>query len=227
MTKVAQFGIGSIGKECRRSLMKNNFDVVTFGSSDISTHHLDYSNPLIPQVINHTSGDSYDSLLITGGVNANDSILDYSEEKLSDVLSANIINTTSIIHAMLSNRSLQDGSKIVLIGSIWSNMCKPSKMSYIISKSAIKGIVKSLSVDLRPRNIMVNAILPGVVETPMSRHYLDHQKITYVQNNSIFNRLVSCEDIANLALFLLGPTNSFVTGQCITCDGGFTNSIPL
>ena len=80
---------------------------------------------------------------------------------------------------MINNKILLDNSKICILGSIWGLASKENKLSYTIAKSAITGLVKSLSIDLGKRNILVNSILPGVVESDMSRDAFCRSIILY------------------------------------------------
>jgi NAD(P)-dependent dehydrogenase (short-subunit alcohol dehydrogenase family) len=98
-------------------------------------------------------------------------------------------------------------------------------MSYTVSKAAVGGLVRSMAVDLgRAKGILVNGILPGIVQTPMAEKLLDPSQITNVANSTPVGRLVSPEDVGNSAYLLACESNTAISGQSIFVDNGFSVS---
>ena len=111
---------------------------------------------------------------------------------------------------------------MVIISSIWEVLSKKNKLSYSVSKSALSGLVKSLACDLSDYNILINNVLPGVVDNPMTHKMLTQEQINNIEKTTGFNRLITLHDIYNTVKFLV-TENTAVTGQSIVVDLGFTN----
>jgi NAD(P)-dependent dehydrogenase (short-subunit alcohol dehydrogenase family) len=86
----------------------------------------------------------------------------------------------------------------------------------------LSGLVKNLSYDLSEKNILINNVLPGVIDNEMTRKTLKQENIDYIEKYMKFNRLIDLNDILNTTKFLL-IDNTGITGQSIKVDLGFTN----
>ena len=114
-------------------------------------------------------------------------------------------------------------SRLCILSSIWQEQARTAKFSYTVSKAAIAGLVRSCAADLGPRQVLVNAVLPGVVDTPMTHANLSVEQIGAIRSDSALGRLATPDDIAAAVAFLVGPTNGAITGQSITVDAGFSH----
>jgi 3-oxoacyl-[acyl-carrier protein] reductase len=110
-----------------------------------------------------------------------------------------------------------------IISSIWQNLARQSKLSYCISKSALQGLVLSASADLAAEGHLINAVLPGALDTPMTRRNLTAEQINSLTSATAFGRLPSLTDVASLVCFLCSPENTGITGQFIAADLGFSH----
>jgi 3-oxoacyl-[acyl-carrier protein] reductase len=111
---------------------------------------------------------------------------------------------------------------MVIISSIWEIFSRDNKLSYCISKSALGGLLKSLSYDLSKKNILINNVLPGVVDNDMTRKTLSNEQLEYIKNYMHFKRLINVDDVYKTVKFL-SIENTGVTGQSICVDLGFTS----
>ena len=137
------------------------------------------------------------------------------------IININVLLILKSLNFLLINNKINDSAKMVIISSIWENFSRNNKLSYTISKSALSGLVKSISYDLSEKNILINNILPGVIDNEMSRRTLNENNIKYIENYLQFNRLINLEDIFNTVKFLC-IDNTGITGESITVDLGFT-----
>ncbi|WDF79157.1 SDR family NAD(P)-dependent oxidoreductase [Mucilaginibacter sp. KACC 22773] len=113
--------------------------------------------------------------------------------------------------------------RIVNITSIWSTITRPGRSVYATNKNAIVGLTKTLAVELGKDNILVNAVAPGFTLTELTaatNSAEDLQKLTEIIP---MNRMAQPVEIANVILFLSSDLNSYLTGQNIIVDGGYTN----
>lgn len=135
----------------------------------------------------------------------------------------------SLLVTRLAVKFMKDGGRIVHITSIHGTRAEMHASSYSMAKAAINQYCRSMALELADRNILVNAIAPGFVDTAMSivdgKNELDSQwfKDNYVNNQHLpLRRAASPGEIAGVAFFLAGEDASYITGQIITVDGGLT-----
>jgi 3-oxoacyl-[acyl-carrier protein] reductase len=122
------------------------------------------------------------------------------------------------------------GGRLIHVTSIHGTRVELKASSYAVAKAAINQLCRSLALELSPRAILVNAIAPGFVRTPMSvlpdgTNELDSQwfQVHYVQGHHLpLRRAAQPEEIAGVAAFLAGPDATYITGQVLTVDGGLT-----
>jgi len=93
-----------------------------------------------------------------------------------------------------------------------------------MSKAALQGLVQSASIDLAKDGILINAILPGALDTPMTRQNLAAEQLEKLTSGTFFNKLASLKDVSNLAVFLCSSKNTGITGQFIAADLGFSHA---
>jgi NAD(P)-dependent dehydrogenase (short-subunit alcohol dehydrogenase family) len=124
---------------------------------------------------------------------------------------------------------MMDGGRIVHITSIHGDRAEAMASGYGMAKAAINQLCRNLALELAPRGILVNAIAPGFIDTPMSvidgvnELESDWFKRNYVSGHHLpLRRAAQPEEIAGVALFLAGPDASYITGQVITVDGGLS-----
>jgi len=114
----------------------------------------------------------------------------------------------------------QGAGAIVNISSIWGIAAAPERLAYTVAKHGIVAMAKVLANEWADRGVWVNTISPGFTETPMLRGKIDAGQLT---QRKPMGHLRQPEEIANLALFLASDKASFITGQAIAVDGGWTS----
>lgn len=169
----------------------------------------------------------YDAVVWAQGVNVNDGAADVDAEAFREVLDANVTFVVASLQALLEHGAIRDGARLVVISSIWETLARAGKFSYTISKAAIGGLVRAASVDLAPRGILVNGVLPSVIDTPMTRAMLSEDAVASVAGQTGFRRLATPQDVAALVVSLASASNTGVTGQSIPVDLGFSHARTL
>ena len=125
---------------------------------------------------------------------------------------------------------MPDGGRIIHVTSIHGGRAEPGSSAYAMAKAALNQFCRGLAVELAPRNILVNAIAPGFIDTEMSIgpdgvNELETEwfRANYVVGGHLpLRRAGRAEEIAGVAAFLAGPDATYITGQVITVDGGLT-----
>lgn len=129
----------------------------------------------------------------------------------------------------LAARYMIEGGRIIHITSIHGERAERGASAYSMAKAAINQLCRALALELAERGILVNAIAPGFVDTPMSVvngvNELDSEwfRRNYVEGHHLpLRRAARPEEIAGVAYFLAGPDATYITGQVLTVDGGLT-----
>ncbi len=157
------------------------------------------------------------------GANRNDSVYNVDLEQHMALYQANVAYILVTLRALLDDKLLAAGARLCVISSIWQNLARQSKLSYCISKAALQGLVLSASADLAADGILINAVLPGALETPMTRKNLNAEQIDRLTSATGFGRLAELTDVASLVLYLCSAQNTGITGQFIAADLGFSH----
>jgi 3-oxoacyl-[acyl-carrier protein] reductase len=170
-----------------------------------------------------SGGAPYNSVCWAQGANLNDSIYNVDASKHLEIYRANCLYILVTLQALLQHKLLVNASRLCIISSIWQNLARQSKLSYCVSKSALQGLVLSASADLAADGHLINAVLPGALETPMTRKNLTADQINRLSSATAFNRLPALTDVASLVCYLCSPENTGITGQFIAADLGFSH----
>ncbi len=117
-------------------------------------------------------------------------------------------------------KTMPEGGRIINISSIASVIGFSSLVHYCASKGGVNGFVRALALELAPKNITVNAVAPGAIETPGAQ--MDEETKKQTVSAIPLGRIGQPEDIANAVLFLASEKTGYVTGQMIVVDGGWT-----
>jgi 3-oxoacyl-[acyl-carrier protein] reductase len=113
--------------------------------------------------------------------------------------------------------------RIVNIASIWSVVTRPGRSIYAITKTGLTGLTRTLAVELASHNVLVNAVSPGFTMTELTKKSLSKKEKDTLMASVPAGRFAEPAEIANLVLFLASEMNTYITGQNIVIDGGFTN----
>ena len=221
---VLLFGAGgALGAAIATHLSGEGFAVYTAGTThwDGASAHLalGYDDPC--DAASFSSFPDLDAVVWAQGLNCSDTVATYDAEDLQRLLQANVFFIASSLQALLLAGKLSSGSRLAVVSSIWQLESRPGKFSYTVSKAALQGLVKSVALDLGPSGILINAVLPGVVDTPMTRTHLSTEQIAAITSQSALGRLPEPADIASAVVFLVSPANRAITGQFLTVDAGF------
>lgn len=162
---------------------------------------------------------SVDILVNNAGVTKDNLLLRMSENDFEKVVNTNLKSvfnyTKAVLKPMMKNRY----GKIINISSVVGIIGNPGQANYVASKAGIIGMTKSNAKELASRNININAVAPGFIETDMTDNLNDEQKAKISQNIPL-NRLGKPEDVAQVVAFLAGSGSDYLTGQVIAVDGG-------
>lgn len=221
---VLLFGAGgALGSAIGTHLMLEGYALYTAGTTwlDGAAAHLPLGYDDSYNTASFNSLPSLDAVVWAQGLNCSDTVATFEHEDLQRLIQANVMFIAASLQALLSAEKLNSGSRLAVVSSIWQVESRAGKFSYTVSKAALQGLVKSCALDLGPRGILINAVLPGVVDTPMTRTHLSAEQISSISSQSALGRLPEPADIASAVGFLISPVNRAITGQFLTVDAGY------
>ena len=167
-------------------------------------------------------GQQFNAVVWAQGANCNDDIFSFNLKRHEEIYSANVTYILLSLQALLKRNLLAPSARICIVSSIWQDIAKQNKLSYCVTKSALKGLVQSLLVDLGAVGHMVNAVLPGPLDTPMTRANLSAEQLRHLEETTPLHSLATLGDVCNLVGFLCSEENVGITGQFIAADRGFS-----
>lgn len=160
-----------------------------------------------------------DILVNNAGITRDNLLMRMSEADWDLVIQINLkgafLCTKAVIRPMMKQRS----GKIINVASVIGRMGNAGQANYAASKAGLIGLTRSTAKEVASRNIQVNAVAPGFIQTEMT-HVLDQEVIDNYLKSIPANRAGSPEDVANVIHFLASPASDYVTGQVINIDGG-------
>lgn len=226
MKNILIFGAtGCISQDLIKEIKKNYIDYKIFGTTSnlnkVSDNLIYFNIEDIESIKNLKNLPNLDIVIWGHGFNVNDKIGELDIDKYLTSMNVNINYISISIDYMLKNNLLNVNSRLCIISSIWQEYVRSGKFSYSVSKSAISGLIKSVSSDVCKKNILINAILPGPIDNNMTRSTLNQEQMERIKSNSGFNRLVDSMDIYYLVDYLCFKNNS-TTGQSFKVDLGLT-----
>jgi len=175
-----------------------------------------------------------DVLYNNAGVNSSGSVLDATDEDWDRCFAVNAKGTFLCSRAAARPMVAAGGGSIINQGSVAAVVGVANFASYCASKGAVVALTRSMSVDLAPHGVRVNAICPGTVYTPLMEPMLRARGggdvaagLALTVAKYPIGRLGTPEEIAAVALFLASDAASYINGQAIAVDGGLSSSLPV
>lgn len=167
----------------------------------------------------HKRYGSIDVLVNNAGITRDGLVMAMKEEEFDDVIATNLKGTFNCIRFVSRIMMKQRYGKIINMSSVSGVAGNAGQVNYSAAKAGVIGITKSMARELASRNVNVNAIAPGFIETDMTDALSDKVKEQAVSQIPL-GRFGKAEEVAELAGFLAGDNSNYITGQVFHIDGG-------
>lgn len=231
-------GTRGIGKAIVEQMIKAGAHVILTGTSEKEINSLNESNKsefLTYKAVDFSDEKStfhfldwikdskkIDILVNNAGVNRINQNIDTTTEDYDYLNNINLKAPYLVCREVSKLMKTNNYGRIINISSIWSSITKPGRSLYSLSKCGLVGLTKSLAVELAQNNILVNAVGPGFTLTELTQSTNSQDEIKAIAEMIPIKRMAQPLEIANLVLFLSSDLNSYLTGQNIIIDGGYT-----
>jgi len=167
----------------------------------------------------HEAHGRLDILVNNAGVTRDKLLVRMKPEDWDLVLDINLDGVFKVTQPAAKLMMRQKSGRIVNVASVVGLMGNAGQTNYAASKAGLIGFTKSLARELGPRNVTVNAVAPGYIQTPMTDKLTEEQREMLLSNLAI-PRLGTPEDVAEAVAFLAGPNASYITGVVLNISGG-------
>jgi 3-oxoacyl-[acyl-carrier protein] reductase len=165
----------------------------------------------------------FDAVVFAQGANVNGSAMQTGTKELNELFEANVTVIAESISTLMGANAINEGARVVILSSLWEQFTRQEKFAYSVTKAAVGGLVRSLAVDLgRQKKILVNGILPGIINSPMVARTLSPEQIANVVSQTPIGDLATPVDVANSVYMFGSALNTGISGQSIFVDRGFS-----
>ena len=220
LKKIATYGYTVIGT----SRSKDGADMITEALKDSN------GKGIVMDVTNQESINSSVSkikedygiiygLVNNAGITNDNLLMRMSDEQWNTVIDTNLTSLYRVTKSVIKDMMKERTGRIVNIGSIVGIMGNAGQSNYSATKSGLLGFTKSLAREVSSRNINVNAISPGFIDTDMTRA-LSEEQIEALTKNIPLGRIASPDEVSSVVAFLLSDDSSYITGENINVNGG-------
>lgn len=162
------------------------------------------------------------SLINNAGINVNNPIEKIRENDLRAVMETNVTAPAILCKLITPLMQKQGYGRIVNISSIWGVISKEGRAAYSMSKNALNGLTNALAVELGASGILVNSVCPGFTKTELTDRTVPKDEQQRLSAEIPLRRFAEPSEIAEIVYFLGSDKNTYITGQKIVIDGGFT-----
>src|SRR5262245_54068969 len=165
-----------------------------------------------------------DVLVNNAGINRIAPFADTTAENVVALHRVNVLAPMLLSRAVLPGMRERRWGRIVNVASIWSLRSIAGRAAYSASKFALDGLTAALAAEVAADNVLVNCVSPGFVDTELLRSMMNEREIEALVAQVPMHRLAKPEEIAAFVAWLAGPENTFISGQNLPIDGGYTRT---
>jgi len=170
-----------------------------------------------------TAVGSVDVVVSTVGVNVRKRLADYRREEFDRVVSTNLGGTFEVVRTFGPAMAERGSGSIIAFSSIRAQTVEPGQGVYAATKAAMVQLLRTAAAELGPQGVRVNAVAPGVVETPLTRPIKDDPAwYQAYADKSVLRRWAQPAELVGAVVYLASDASSYVTGSVLVVDGGWT-----
>ncbi len=165
-----------------------------------------------------------DILVNNAGINKIAPFADIVPDDFRNIQQVNVFAPFLLCQAAIAGMKRKGWGRIVNLSSIWGKISKEHRAAYSASKFAVDGMTLSLAIEHAADGIIANCVAPSFTDTELTRRILGENGIKRLVETVPMRRMANVEEIARFIVWLGGPENTYITGQNIAIDGGFTRA---
>ncbi len=191
--------------------------------SDKNYIQVDFSNePSFKSFLDSIDSFSFDVVVNNAGTNKIGPIETYSDNDYISIVNLNLVSCFRIMKAVIPGMKKRCYGRIINVTSISSQISMPLRTAYCSSKFGLVGLTKAAAVESASSGVLINSVGPGVTKTKLTVDVLGEKKMEEISKSIPAGRLASVGDISNVIMFMASSENTYMVGQNIIVDGGYT-----
>lgn len=211
-------GKGDIGQAITERMFDVGHEVRTVGRQDFDLTDSDQ----IDRFFQITGAQEVDLLIHAGGYNIPKTFFDLTDEEIRRSLDANVFGFLDVVRHCMPYWKTKRKGRIVVLSSLYGFLGRRGRLPYVMSKHALNGAVKTLAIELASLGVLVNSVSPGYIATSLTYRNNAAQDIEKLVAGIPLGRMGDPSEIAKVVEFLGSDLNTYITGQDIVVDGGFS-----
>jgi len=219
-----------IGYAIAERLLKDGLEVIATGTRKNAKHpagssyyQVDFfDDNSVNKFIQYLKKQRINILVNNAGINKIGKFSSIDVKDFDLILRVNLRVPFQICQAVIPYMEKEKWGRIVNLTSIFGNITKEYRASYSSSKFGLDGMTAALAAEVSERGILANSVGPGFIDTDMTRDVLDKSDISKLKGRIPMKRLGQVNEIAALVSWLVSDENTYITGQNLMIDGGFT-----
>jgi len=213
-------GSRGIGKETAELFARNGYDVLAPTRQELDLCDMES----VDRFVDSAAQLEIDTIINNAGINDINLLENVSDSELERMLLTNLISPIRLLRGLIPQMKKSSGcGRIVNIGSIWAVVSKEGRSIYSAAKNGLHGITNALAIELAGSGILVNTVCPGFTLTELTKKNNTPVEIEAISSKIPLKRLAEPKEIARLIYFLGSVENTYITGQKIVIDGGYTS----
>ena len=211
-------GARGIGQSIATHLRASGVNVLT-----PTRQELDLADPKsLEQWLRLHREEPIDVLVNNAGINVLGSLTEMEADNWHRMLQVNVEAAMRLVQAFAPGMSERGWGRILNLSTIFSLVTKERRAAYSMTKAAINALTRSAAVEYGPSGVLVNALAPGYVDTDLTRQNNSPAAIEQICSSIPLRRMATVDELAKVAAFLVSESNTYLTGQVLVVDGGFT-----
>lgn len=207
-----------IGKAIAQKFVSEGYEVLTPSREEMNL--LDSKS--IERYVREHKNDSIDIIVNNAGINDVNEIQNITDDEIERMISTNLVAPIKVCRGLVNGMKKKKYGRIVNIGSIWAVVSKSGRCVYSATKNGVHGITNTLAVELAKDNILVNTVCPGFTLTELTEKNNTPDELAAISTEIPMQRMAKPAEIAEVVFFLCSEKNTYLTGQKITVDGGYS-----
>jgi len=213
-------GARGIGAAIREELVTAGYTVISPSREELDLA----SKDSVEAYVRDHSDIAVDVLINNAGMNVPEKISEISWDNWNKTLQTNLSSAVRLIQFFAPGMSARGYGRILNTSSILGLVTKEGRAAYSMTKAALNALTRSAALEFGAGGVLVNSLAPGYVDTELTRKNNSPEALTSIIRSIPLGRMADPKELARVAGFLVSEQNTYLTGQTIVVDGGFTCS---
>jgi len=209
---------GGIGSSISRLFDDNGYSIFELNREQCNLENLNE----VEDFVQDFDFETFDSIVMCAGINNPKTLIETDLESFQKTMNVNVLSHKLILDKILPTMMKRNFGRVVGISSLYANKSRKGRWAYSSSKLVLETLIRYIAIEFASNNILSNSVVPGFVDTPLTRKNNSDDELLELVSKIPINRLANSNEVAELVFFLASNQNTYITGQSIAVDGGIS-----